>query len=93
MRERPSRSSSLRLFEGLTDVDPEICSNKIRALLRARRLRRRMTQAELALRLGKVQSFVNKIELGDRPLHMSDFLQICKALGANPMNVLRHALR
>jgi hypothetical protein len=26
-------------------------------------------------------------------LHMSDFLQICKALGANPMNVLRHALR
>jgi hypothetical protein len=26
-------------------------------------------------------------------LHMSDFLQICKALGASPMNVLRHALR
>jgi hypothetical protein len=26
-------------------------------------------------------------------LHMSDFLQICKALGASPINVLRHALR
>jgi hypothetical protein len=26
-------------------------------------------------------------------LHMSDFLQICKALGASPMNVLRHGLR
>jgi transcriptional regulator with XRE-family HTH domain len=40
-----------------------------------------LTQAELAARLGRPQSFVNKYESGERRLDLIELSEVCKALG------------
>ena len=42
-----------------------------------------MTQAELALRLGRPQSYVSKYERGERRLDVVEFLAVAHALDAN----------
>ena len=49
-----------------------------------------VTQAELAARLGKPQSFVSKYERSERRLDIVEFLEIVDALGIDPDSVLRH---
>lgn len=61
------------------------------ALMRVLRETRRgegLTQAELALRLGRPQSHVAKIEGGERRLDVVEFVEICLALGADPAEIL-----
>lgn len=48
-----------------------------------------LTQVEVANRLGKPQSFVSKYESGERRLDVIEFMEVCKALGANPLSVIR----
>jgi len=48
-----------------------------------------LTQAEVALRLGKPQSFVSKYESGERRLDVIEFLEVCEAISTNPYNILR----
>lgn len=43
-----------------------------------------LTQRELAARLEREQSFVARIELGERRLDVVEFYWVCQALGANP---------
>jgi transcriptional regulator with XRE-family HTH domain len=50
------------------------------------------TQVELALRIGKPQSFVAKYEGGERRLDVIEFLSITAALGADPCAVLRRVI-
>jgi transcriptional regulator with XRE-family HTH domain len=40
-----------------------------------------LTQAELAARLGRPQSFVSKYESGERRLDLIELSEVCKALG------------
>ena len=40
-----------------------------------------LSQVELATRLGKPQSFVSKIEAGERRLDLPELQQVCIALG------------
>ena len=47
-----------------------------------------VTQAELAARLGKPQSFVSKVERGERRLDVIEFCQVAEALGHEPANLL-----
>ncbi|HEV2136503.1 MAG TPA: helix-turn-helix domain-containing protein [Terracidiphilus sp.] len=47
-----------------------------------------LTQAELAERLGKPQSFVSKYESGERRLDVVEFLEVCGAIGADPHELL-----
>lgn len=47
-----------------------------------------LTQQEVALRLGKPQSFVSKYESGERRLDVVEFLAVCKALGIEPRTIL-----
>jgi transcriptional regulator with XRE-family HTH domain len=47
-----------------------------------------MTQASLAERLGNTQTFISKVERGERRLDVVDFLEWCEALGANPVRIL-----
>ncbi len=47
-----------------------------------------VTQQELAQRLGKPQSFVSKYENRERRLDVVEFLQIARALGVNPSQIL-----
>ena len=47
-----------------------------------------ITQATIAERLGVHQSFVSKYEGGERRVDVIEFLRICKALKADPADVL-----
>ena len=48
-----------------------------------------VTQAELAARLGKPQSFVSKVERGERRLDVMEFCQVAEALGIDPAELLK----
>lgn len=47
-----------------------------------------VTQVELAKRLGLHQSYVSKFESGDRRIDVVEFLQICRALNADPLAIV-----
>lgn len=51
------------------------------ALLREARQAANLTQVQLAERLGQSQSFVTKVETGDRRLDLIQLRTICLALG------------
>jgi transcriptional regulator with XRE-family HTH domain len=48
-----------------------------------------LTQHDLARRLKKPQSFVAKYEGGERRIDVVEFLAIVRALGADPVRILR----
>lgn len=48
-----------------------------------------VTQVELAERLGKPQSFVSKVERGERRLDVIEFCQVAEALECDPADLLR----
>ena len=52
-----------------------------------------LTQQKLAKRLGKHQSFVAKYERGERRLDVVEFLWIARAIGADPVRILRALMR
>jgi transcriptional regulator with XRE-family HTH domain len=58
------------------------------ALIAARR-ERGLTQSEVAVRLGKAQSFVSKYESGERRLDVIEFIEVCQILGTKPASILR----
>lgn len=47
-----------------------------------------LTQVELAARLGKPQSFVSKVERGERRLDVIEFCQVAEAIGHDPAELL-----
>ena len=49
--------------------------------LRRLRTEEGLTQHQLAARLGRLQSYVSKYELGERRLDMLEVREICRALG------------
>jgi transcriptional regulator with XRE-family HTH domain len=53
--------------------------------LRRERASAGMKQADLAAALGKPQSFVSKIERGERRLDLVELVIVLQALGADPM--------
>ncbi len=61
---------------------------KLAAILREDRLRAGLTQAALAAKLGRPQSFVAKYEAGERQLDVIEFLLVTRAIGRNPARVL-----
>ena len=61
---------------------------ELRKLLLRRRIDRALTQAELAKRLNKPQSFVAKYEGGERRLSVIEFIDIAEALQIRPSDLL-----
>lgn len=51
-----------------------------------------LTQAELAAKLGKPQSFVSKYEAGERRLDVVEFLVIAHILGKDPCCLLQEVI-
>jgi len=47
-----------------------------------------IAQAELAARLKRPQSFVAKYELGERRVDVVEFVEIARALGRDPFDLL-----
>jgi hypothetical protein len=65
----------------------------LRELLIAARKRARMTQAEVAQKLGRPHSFVAKVEVGERRLDVVEFVALVSALGQNPVRLLTDLLK
>ena len=59
------------------------------SLLREYRLRRKLTQAELSERMNRPQSFVSKVESGQRRLDVVELRQWCDALGVDLVALVR----
>ena len=57
---------------------------QFRSLLASARERAGLTQAGVAARLGRQQSFVAKYEGGERKLSAVEFIYVVQALGAKP---------
>lgn len=54
-------------------------------ILRSARQAAGLRQADLAKRLQKPQSFVSKIETGERSLNVVEFAIVARAIGADPL--------
>lgn len=48
-----------------------------------------LTQAQVAERLGKPQSFVSKYERGERRLDVIEFIEVCRQLGVEPEKLIQ----
>ena len=59
-----------------------------RLLVQARR-EAGLTQADLAQRLSRPQSFVSKYERGERRLDVVEFLEVAAAIGKDPADLLK----
>jgi len=55
----------------------------LQALLKELRLAVGIRQAELAVKLGRPQSYVSKYEGGERRLDVLELRQVCQALGTD----------
>lgn len=64
----------------------------VKALVRARKASG-ITQAQLASKLDKPQSYISKIERGERRVDVVEFLDIAEVLGQEPTAILAAAAR
>ncbi|MDU0343027.1 helix-turn-helix domain-containing protein [Bosea rubneri] len=65
--------------------------DRIVARLIAERRSRRLTQAQLAVRLGRSTSCVFRYEAGARYIDIAEFIAIARALDVDPLELLRQA--
>jgi transcriptional regulator with XRE-family HTH domain len=61
----------------------------LRAVIKDQRKAADLTQAELAKRLGRYQSYVAMIEGGELRVGVVEFLEIAKAIGFDPAVAIR----
>jgi transcriptional regulator with XRE-family HTH domain len=61
---------------------------KLGGLLRAARKSQKLTQADVANRLGQPQSFVSKCERGEKKLDVVRFLDVTTAIGVDPKTII-----
>jgi transcriptional regulator with XRE-family HTH domain len=52
-----------------------------------------LTQSQLAIKLGRPQSFVSKFERGERRLDVIEFLDITHAIGVDAPRLLKRVAR
>jgi len=71
----------------------EQSNRKFRDLLVTARKQAHLTQAELAKRLRRPQSFVSKYERGERRLDVVEFGEVVRAIGLDPIRVLEKFYR
>lgn len=67
--------------------EPSEARQLLAGIIRRRRENAGLTQSALALRLNRPQSIVAEIESGRRKVDVFEFIQIAKALDANPISV------
>lgn len=60
------------------------------AMLVAVRKRARISQQPMAKKLGRPQSFIAKYEGGERRIDVIEFIEIARALGADPVKLFRN---
>lgn len=62
--------------------------DRLLAHLKTARKAAGLTQAKLAKRLRKPQSFISKYENGEQPLDVVEFVEVTRALGLDPCEAL-----
>ena len=62
---------------------------RLRDLLVSARQAAGLRQADVARRLGQHQSYVSKVEAGERRLDVVEFLQFADAIEADPLRIIR----
>lgn len=62
------------------------------SVLRQERSSKGMTQAVLAARMSRPQSFVAKVEVGERRLDVMEFVEYAKAMGLTPAELLEKTI-
>jgi transcriptional regulator with XRE-family HTH domain len=67
--------------------------DRFRALLVSARKSAGLNQSELAKRLGRHQSYVSKVEQGERRLDVVEFVQFADAIAADPIKILRAVMK
>lgn len=60
----------------------------LKILVEARKSKK-VSQAELAEKLGRVQTFVSKYERGERRLDVIEFIEVASAFKLDAINVIR----
>lgn len=65
-----------------------IRQKRLCALLKAARKKARLTQFDLAQRLGTYSAYVSRYERGDRRLDVNEFLAVAEAIGIDAAEVL-----
>ena len=64
----------------------------IRVVVEARNLTG-LSQREFAKKLGRTNNFVQRIEAGERPVSVQEFIEIAEAAGIPPDEMLRRVVR
>ena len=61
----------------------------LRSELKNARLQAKLLQADLAKRLKKPQSYISKVESGERNIDVIEYIKYCVALELNPVTHLK----
>ena len=64
----------------------------LRSELKKARLQAKILQIDLAKQLKKPQSYISKVESGERNLDLIEYLNYCIALGINPTQQIKKFL-
>lgn len=74
----------------MPSFSPEIYRRLVELLISARKTAG-LTQADVGRRIGQRQTFVSKIETGERRLDAAEFIKIAKEIGADPIMLMQEA--
>jgi transcriptional regulator with XRE-family HTH domain len=69
------------------------CHKALVALLISKREKTGLRQGDVAKRLGEYQSFIARIESGQRRIDVCEFLKIARAIGFDPGRALNKLFR
>lgn len=61
----------------------------LREMLKEMRTSRGLRQLDLAIALGRSQSYIAKFESGEKTLDFVEVLEICEVLRMNPVNLIK----
>ena len=64
----------------------------LRSELKNARLQTKMLQVDLAKRLKKPQSYISKVESGERNLDVLEFISYCEALNLSPSTQIKRLM-
>ena len=74
----------------MASFNPDLYQECLRLLVQARQ-QAGLTQQQVADRVGQRQTFVSKFELSERRLDPAEFIQVSRAIGVDPYELLKRA--
>ncbi|UXS05588.1 helix-turn-helix domain-containing protein [Agrobacterium tumefaciens] len=76
----------------MSSFAPEIYRRIIAQLIAARK-DAGLTQADIGQRIGQRQTVISKIETAERRIDVAEFIELSKAIGLDPVDVVREIAR